>query len=110
MHKGLKYLGWQRLSVEDRDRPVEFSGVSACEGNYMDQINNPLSDDEMDWLDDFLLYRIDEEEDEVEPGVSDEGILGIAELDGFLPCGAISSRNGKAKRNLKKFSLCCCAT
>lgn len=48
----------------------------------MDQITIPLSDDELDWLDDFLLYRIDE--DEAEPGECDEGILDIAELDGYL--------------------------
>jgi uncharacterized protein len=61
---------------------AEIAAVSKYESNYMDQINNPLTDDELDWLDDFLLYRIDE--DEVEPGVSDEGILDISELDGYL--------------------------
>lgn len=50
----------------------------------MDQITIPLSDDELDWLDDFLLYRVDEDEAEAGAGEVDEGILGIAELDGFL--------------------------
>lgn len=50
----------------------------------MDQITIPLSDDELDWLDDFLLYRIDEEEAEARAGEVDEGILNVAELDGFL--------------------------
>ena len=50
----------------------------------MDQITIPLSDDELDWLDDFLLYRVNEDEAEAGAGEVDEGILGIAELDGFL--------------------------
>lgn len=50
----------------------------------MDQITIPLSDDELDWLDDFLLYRVDEDEAEARAGEVDEGILDIAELDGFL--------------------------
>lgn len=50
----------------------------------MDQINIPLSDDELDWLDDFLLYRIEEGEAEARAGEVDEGILDVSELDGFL--------------------------
>jgi uncharacterized protein len=41
----------------------------------------PLDEDEMAFLDDFLLERVPE--DEVEEG-DDEGILNISELDGFL--------------------------
>jgi uncharacterized protein len=63
---------------------AEIAAVSKYESNYMDQINNPLSDDELDWLDDFLLYRIDEEEADAAVGEVDEGILNIAELDGYL--------------------------
>ena len=41
----------------------------------------PLTSDQLDWLEDFLLNRIDEEA--VTEGL-DEGILDIPELDGFL--------------------------
>lgn len=44
----------------------------------------PLSDEELDWLDEFLLYRIDEDEVYADELEKDEGILNIAELDGFL--------------------------
>ena len=38
----------------------------------MDQITIPLSDDELDWPDDFLLYRV--EEDEAEAGARTKGV------------------------------------
>ncbi|MCU7958732.1 MAG: UPF0149 family protein [gamma proteobacterium symbiont of Bathyaustriella thionipta] len=44
-------------------------------------LSTPLSDQELDWLDNFLLDRIDEETDTF--GL-DEGILGISELDGLM--------------------------
>jgi len=47
----------------------------------MDDFYQPLNDDELDWLDDFLLDRIDENAD-VEG--KDEGILDVSELDGLL--------------------------
>ncbi len=47
----------------------------------MHELNEPLSDDEIDWLDAFLLDRFDEDADY--QGV-DEGILSIADLDGLL--------------------------
>ena len=40
-----------------------------------------MSDEDLDYLDDFLLDRIDENED---TEGKDEGILGLADLDGFL--------------------------
>jgi hypothetical protein len=48
----------------------------------MDQITIPLSDNELDWLDDFLLYRVDEDEADARAGEADEGILDVSELDG----------------------------
>ena len=47
----------------------------------MNTNNQYLDDDELDFLDDFLLYRIDE--DAVTEGM-DEGILDLSELDGLL--------------------------
>ena len=43
--------------------------------------HDPLTSDQLDWLEDFLLNRIDE--DAVTEGL-DEGVLVIPELDGFL--------------------------
>jgi len=40
-----------------------------------------ISNDDLDYLDDFLLYRIDEDAD---TEGKDEGILGLSELDGLL--------------------------
>ena len=40
-----------------------------------------LSDEDLDYLDDFLLYRIDENAD---TQGKDEGVLGLSELDGLL--------------------------
>ena len=40
-----------------------------------------LSEAEIEALDNFLLYRTDEEDDDPD---RDEGIIGISELDGFL--------------------------
>ncbi len=40
-----------------------------------------LNDEELDWLDEFLLDRVD---DDTDTDGNDEGILGISELDGFL--------------------------
>lgn len=47
----------------------------------MKNIFEPLSDDELDWLDDFLLYRIDQDSDFEG---KDEGVLDVSELDGLL--------------------------
>ena len=47
-------------------------------------VSTPLNDEELDWLDAFLLDRIDEDavyEDELE---NNEGVLDISELDGFF--------------------------
>ena len=42
-----------------------------------------ISDEDLDYLDDFLLYRINQ--DEIDYDVDkDEGILCLSELDGFL--------------------------
>lgn len=41
----------------------------------------PLSDEELDWLDEFLLDRFGEEDDSLD---ENEGILNVSELDGFL--------------------------
>lgn len=50
----------------------------------MSLIDTPLSDQEIDELNRFLLERIHEEEAEAAPGEIDEGVLDISELDGFL--------------------------
>jgi uncharacterized protein len=47
----------------------------------MTDLTLPLSDEELDRLDDFLLERIDE--DAATDG-RDEGVVGVSELDGFL--------------------------
>ena len=47
----------------------------------MDDIFEVLSEDEMKWLDQFLLYRI---EDDADCDGKDEGVLDISELDGLL--------------------------
>jgi uncharacterized protein len=44
-------------------------------------LTEPLTDEELDYLETFLLERVDEEA--VTEGV-DEGVLGVSELDGFL--------------------------
>ncbi len=43
--------------------------------------STPLTDEELDWLDEFLLDRVD---DDADTDGKDEGILNISELDGFL--------------------------
>ena len=52
----------------------------------MSNLFTPLSDEELDQLDDFLLDRFDEEFEyaENEDEERDEGILNISTLDGFL--------------------------
>ena len=47
----------------------------------MDDLYQPLDDDEIAWLEEFLLDRID---DDADTEGRDEGILDISELDGFL--------------------------
>lgn len=47
-------------------------------------LSQPLSDEELVRLDEFLLERVDETADEDEDEDRDEGILGLSELDGFL--------------------------
>jgi uncharacterized protein len=47
-------------------------------------ISAPLNDEELDWLDAFLLDRIDEDEVYEDGLEKDEGVLDISELDGFL--------------------------
>jgi len=47
----------------------------------MENIFAPLDDDELDWLDHFLIYRIGEDAD---CEGKDEGVLNIPELDGLL--------------------------
>ena len=47
----------------------------------MDDLYQPLDDDEIAWLGEFLLDRIDDDADTED---RDEGILDISELDGFL--------------------------
>jgi len=41
----------------------------------------PLDDEELDWIDQFLLDRID---DETDTEGKNEGVLNVSELDGFL--------------------------
>lgn len=47
----------------------------------MQDLLSPLTDDELDRLDEFLLDRVPEDED---TRGRDEGVLGISELDGML--------------------------
>jgi uncharacterized protein len=48
-------------------------------------LSEPLNDEELDRLDGFLLDRMDDEtSDKIAAADGDEGILGAAELDGFL--------------------------
>ncbi|MGB5496178.1 MAG: UPF0149 family protein [Sedimenticolaceae bacterium] len=49
--------------------------------SQMNNLYQPLDDDEIAWLGEFLLDRID---DDADTGDRDEGILDISELDGFL--------------------------
>ena len=49
--------------------------------NQMDDLYQPLDDNEIAWLGEFLLDRIDDDADTED---RDEGILDISELDGFL--------------------------
>jgi uncharacterized protein len=50
----------------------------------MSLLNTPLSDQEIDHLNRFLLERIPVAEAELSEGGVDEGVLDISELDGFL--------------------------
>lgn len=50
----------------------------------MSHLDTPLSDQEIDTLNRFMLERIPEEAAEAADGEVDEGILDISELDGFL--------------------------
>ena len=47
----------------------------------MSDIFEPLDDDELDWLDDFLYHRVD---DDADFEGKDEGVLNVSDLDGFL--------------------------
>ncbi len=47
----------------------------------MNDLTEPLSEEEMDWLEAFLLDRVDEDADYQD---KDEGILCISDLDGLL--------------------------
>ena len=47
----------------------------------MKDMFEPLSNEELEWLDDFLLNRIDQEF--YDEGV-DEGVLNVSDLDGLL--------------------------
>ena len=47
----------------------------------MKDLSSPLTDEELDLLDRFLLDRLDEDEDVLD---KDEGVLNVSELDGLL--------------------------
>jgi len=47
----------------------------------MNNIFDPLNEDELEWLDQFLLYRIDEDAD---CEGKDEGVTDLSELDGMF--------------------------
>ena len=47
----------------------------------MNELSDPLSDEEYDRLGDFLLGRVDEDADTTD---MDEGVLDVCELDGLL--------------------------
>ncbi|MFO7541815.1 MAG: UPF0149 family protein [Thiobacillus sp.] len=50
----------------------------------MMDVSTPLNDEELDWLDAFLLDRIDEDAVYADDLQKDEGVLDISELDGFF--------------------------
>jgi len=61
-----------------------IGGTAWCvskEISSMNDIFEPLSDDELNWLDDFLLDRFDED---VNVEDKDEGVIDVSELDGLL--------------------------
>lgn len=83
----------------------------------MNDLFSPLSEDEFEYLDNFLLNRIDE--DTYTEG-KDEGVLDMSELDGLFTAivsgpvmipprngcmwyGVISNQRGKVKKNLSWF-------
>lgn len=49
----------------------------------MTDLLDPLTEQEISDLDDFLFHRVDDEDTE-DPSDRDEGILNVSELDGFL--------------------------
>jgi len=63
------------------EQPEEKSPAPPDPDNFSKDIFTRLSGDEIDFLDQFLLYRIDED---AETEGQDEGVLGIAELDGLF--------------------------
>jgi len=70
------YNGGQRKRDTQQGSP-EHSSMTRT-----DDLRAPLSDDEIDRLDHFLLNRVDDS-DEEDPD-RDEGVVGVSELDGFL--------------------------
>lgn len=59
----------------------------------MKNLSEPLDDEELTRLDDFLLDRMDDEtSDRSAAAGGDEGILDVSELDGFLTA-LVSSPN-----------------
>ena len=68
--------------------PRQLSSVAhpdPAESVKLKNLSDPLDDDELDRLDEFLLNRLDDEtSDAIAAADGDEGILNVAELDGFL--------------------------
>ena len=64
------------MALDVCNRKVHRSGVNT--------LAQPLSEQELARLDDFLLNRIPESEERDEDPDRDEGILDVSELDGFL--------------------------
>lgn len=58
-----------------------YMQVCPCLSSPMNTLDEPLTDTELDFLDDFLLDRID---DEADTDDQDEGVLDVSELDGMF--------------------------
>lgn len=65
-----------------QEEPIDPAEAASSLSHSLNQaLDTPLNDEEIELLNDFLLYRIPEEEIQEN---DDEGIINISELDGFL--------------------------
>lgn len=66
-----------------QSRRAIVTSIRRHRAKAMNDLRQPLTDDELDWLNDYLLERIDDDADADAEG-RDEGILDVSELDGLL--------------------------
>lgn len=81
-HSNIMQTALARSGGTLHNTPVYFRFVT--QKVTMSALNTPLSDQEIDELNRFLLERIPQEEAEAAQEGADEGVLDISELDGFL--------------------------